>query len=163
MRRAVWVSMVLLLLVDAWTKYWVQAHLWPMRWLPFSYPYGGIGIFKDFLGIEFSLTYATNHGAAWGLFSSYPQALLAVRLFCIGGLFAYLWLKKMAALPQLALGLVAAGALGNVVDIALYGHVVDMFHVVFWGYSYPVFNIADSAICLGVFLYLISPRFCTAN
>ena len=46
--------------------------------------------------------------------------------------------------------MVAAGALGNVLDIFLYGHVVDMFYFVFWGWSYPVFNLADASIFIGI-------------
>ena len=43
------------------------------------------------------------------------------------------------------------GALCNILDYFFYGHVIDMLHFVFWGYDYPVFNVADSFICIGVF------------
>ena len=47
--------------------------------------------------------------------------------------------------------LILAGAISNVIDTFVYGHVVDMIHFTFWGYDYAVFNLADSAVCLGVF------------
>jgi len=51
---------------------------------------------------------------------------------------------------QVPLTMIIAGAVGNVVDSFVYGHVIDMVHFVFWGYSFPVFNVADSCIFLGV-------------
>lgn len=119
-----------------------------------GYPYGGIAIFKDFQGIEFSIVHATNKGAAWGTFSEYASVLLIFRILLIGFLIYY-YFKHHSLFIRLPLALIIAGALGNVIDIFLYGHVVDMFHFIFFGYDYPVFNIADSAICIGVALYLI--------
>ena len=49
------------------------------------------------------------------------------------------------------LALIAVGATGNILDYYLYGHVIDMFNFDFWGYNYPVFNVADSAIFIGIF------------
>jgi signal peptidase II len=46
--------------------------------------------------------------------------------------------------------LIATGAIGNILDYFIYGHVVDVFYFVFWGYSFPVFNVADSIIFCGI-------------
>jgi len=46
--------------------------------------------------------------------------------------------------------LILTGAVGNVLDYFVYGHVIDMLHFVLWTYDFPVFNIADSLITLGV-------------
>lgn len=119
-----------------------------------GYPYGGIGIFPDFHGIEFSIVHATNKGAAWGAFSEFSSWLLVLRILLIGFLLFY-YFKHQSLSIRFPLALIIAGALGNVIDIFLYGHVVDMIHFIFFGYDYPVFNIADSAICIGVALYLI--------
>jgi signal peptidase II len=117
-----------------------------------TYPYGGIPVFSDFLGIQFSLNHAVNKGAAWGVFADYASALLIARLFLIAILVFYFWKQPSVKIPLI---LIIAGALGNIVDAFTYGHVVDMFHFVFWGYDYPIFNIADSAICLGIGLYFL--------
>jgi signal peptidase II len=110
----------------------------------------------QFLGVSCSLTYATNLGAAWGYFSSAPFFLLLLRIALIGGLFAYLLFAKSAKQYRLPLVLIITGAIGNVCDFFLYGHVVDMIHCVFWGYDYPVFNVADSLIFVGTMLILFS-------
>ena len=145
--------MALVLSLDAGTKY--LAYLYLPHYESFSsYPYGGIGIFQDFLGVQFSLNYATNTGAAWGLFSNYSLPLLYLRMGLIVWLGAYFYRLPAKSPFRLPLSLIIAGAVGNVIDIFLYGHVIDMFHWILWGYDYPVFYIADSAVCIGVVLYL---------
>lgn len=147
-----WVILALILLLDQFSKYWIQSTL-PLMNL-FSFPYGGIGIFKNLFGVEFSLVHATNTGAAWSLFSDYPGSLFFLRIILILLLMVYYFKEKSSQL-KFPLALIIIGALGNLLDIFFYGHVIDMFHFVFWGYHYPVFNVADSAICIGVLLYLI--------
>jgi signal peptidase II len=46
--------------------------------------------------------------------------------------------------------LIIAGGIGNILDYFIYGHVVDMFHFILWGYSFPVFNVADASIFMGI-------------
>ena len=53
---------------------------------------------------------------------------------------------------------IAAGALGNILDFFLYGHVIDMFYLIFYKYSYPIFNVADSAIFLSVMYLLFTSK-----
>lgn len=163
-----WVSAIALMLgtsiffADFLSKYWIANTLPRMLYMFPWYPYGGVGIFQNFLGVEFSLVHATNSGAAWGILAQWQQELLYLRLFLIGGLFMYLFFFNQRRSWQIPLTLILAGALGNVLDFFLYGHVIDMFHFVFWGYNYPVFNIADSAIFLGIaWLILSSARSCT--
>ena len=123
-----------------------------------SYPYGGIGVFPDFFGISFSLNYTENTGAAWGIFQDHAGLLFGLRAAVIFGLIAYLLFFHRGGAPKFPLWLVVAGALGNALDYALYGHVIDFFHFVFWGYSFPVFNLADSYITLGVLALLLFTR-----
>ncbi|MBM3198530.1 MAG: signal peptidase II [Chlamydiae bacterium] len=145
---------VLLLAADVALK-WYTYHMIPaMDWMHPFYPYGGIPVFKDFLGIDLSLNYVMNKGAAWGVLAEFQQQLLYARFFIVGALLVYL---VMAALPfskRIGFSLILTGAIGNMVDFFLYRHVVDMFHFNFWGYSFPVFNVADAAICLGVLLLI---------
>jgi signal peptidase II len=143
--------------IDAFSKFWVHSNLPQSHLNPYAYPYGGIGIFKDFLGIEFSLTHATNRGAAWGTFADYHTLLLYVRLILVAGLIVYTFFFNTHPRWRLPLMLIIAGALGNILDFFIYDHVVDMFQFIFWGYHYPVFNIADSAIFIGIaWLFLLS-------
>jgi len=121
-----------------------------------GYPYYGIGVFKDFYGVEFSLVHAANTGAAWSMFSDWPKALLAVRILLIAMLGTLLFRNKLP--ERLPWVLIFSGALSNVIDYFLYGHVIDMFHFVLWGYDYPVFNMADSLIFSGAVLLLFGKR-----
>lgn len=114
------------------------------------YPYGGVGVFKNFFGIEFSLSHQINHGAAWGVLADYQVPLLYLRIALISFLFFYALFLNKHPERNIPLALIIAGATGNVIDYFVYGHVVDMFHFVLWGYDFPVFNLADSAIFIGV-------------
>lgn len=155
---------LIIMALDEGLKFWVQANLLHRSHAFPYYPYGGIGVFKNFSGIEFSLVHETNRGAAWSAFSNFQIQLLVVRLILVAGLLMYL-IKgckdhKSARLP---LTLILAGACGNILDYFFYGHVIDMFHFVFWGYDWPVFNIADAAICLGIGWLFLSSCFHSAS
>lgn len=116
----------------------------------------GICVFRNWYGIDFSLEYVMNKGAAWGVFSSMQLALLWGRCAIILILFSYLFFAKFHFLRNLALVIILSGAIGNVLDFFIYGHVVDMFYFRLWGYSFPVFNIADSSIFCGVVLLFLA-------
>jgi signal peptidase II len=108
-------------------------------------------IFKQWFGIDLSITLTQNTGAAWGFFSNFQVLLMVVRVALIGGMFFYLFFINKQSSQILPLVLVLAGALGNVVDFFLYGFVVDFLHFNLWGYDFPVFNFADTYITIGVF------------
>ncbi len=144
----------LLLAADAATKSFAIDHIPMMGSYDRIYPFGGIGVMPDLFGVTFSLNYVTNSGAAWGIFAGHPGLLFALRIAIIGCLAAYLLFSK----PKFSLWLVAVGALGNAIDYCLYGHVIDFLHFTFWGYSFPIFNIADSCITIGVVFLLLFSR-----
>jgi signal peptidase II len=141
---------VLVFFVDQLTKYLTYHFIPHMDSYVYWYPYGGIGIFKNFLGIDFSLNYMTNKGAAWGVLGDYQIFLIVMRLVLIVVMTSYLLFFNRQPSWQIPLVLIVSGALGNVFDFFMYGHVVDMLHFVFWGYDFPVFNLADSAISTGI-------------
>ena len=145
-----WLLGLFVLIVDILTKAWTHASLPRMSESLPIYPYGGIGVFQNFLGIEFSLSHATNKGAAWGLGSEYQMPLLYLRILLLLGIAGWLLFFNKNSKLRYPFALILAGAFGNVIDYFIYGHVVDMFHFVLWGYDFPVFNVADSAIFLGV-------------
>jgi signal peptidase II len=145
------------LILDQMTKFFTYKYLPLLESHYYSYPYGGIGVFKEFLGIEFSLNYMANKGAAWGVLGDYQIPLLILRVGLIFGLLVYFFKNKTPSILQIPLVLIIAGAVGNVLDYFIYGHVIDMFHFVLWGYDFPVFNVADSAISIGIgLLFLLS-------
>lgn len=121
------------------------------------FPYGGKAIFFQVLqGINFSLNLVKNKGAAWGLFSNYPELLVYSRLLIVLILFRWLFKKRTPFLQKSALSLIIFGAIGNLIDYFQYGYVVDMFHMKFYSWDFPVFNVADSAIFIGVVLLFFS-------
>jgi signal peptidase II len=115
-----------------------------------------------------SLSHVRNRGAAFGILSDadLPYQAVLFSLLSLAALVAitfYAWrLPSSARLPQLALALVLGGALGNLVDRLRFGYVVDFLHVYWRSYQWPDFNVADSAISVGVGLLILdilrSPR-----
>ena len=138
-----------ILFLDQWTK---------------SLVYKSIHLGESIVMIPdfFNLTYVQNKGAAFGLLSSAP-AYFRVPFFIIVPLLALLSIIHLfRQVPEyqnrapIALSLVIAGAIGNLLDRLNFGFVIDFldFHWR-WTYHYPSFNIADSAICFGVGLLMI--------
>ena len=117
-----------------------------------------IVLLEDFFGIRVQIAYTINSGAAWGIFSEYPALLVAFRIVLICVLSVYLFFYNKRASWRIPLACIIAGALGNVTDYFLYGYVIDMIQMIFWGYEYPVFNIADSAIFIGA-IWLLTLAF----
>ena len=144
-----------ILTVDFITKDYVHSSIPLMHWSSPFYPYGGIPVFENWHGISFSINHVINKGAAWGMFATFQQVLLYLRMAVIGGLLTYLIFFPLSTARQIFFSLIVAGAIGNVLDYFVYGHVIDMFHFTFWGYTYPIFNVADSAICVGIFFILL--------
>lgn len=138
-----------LFLLDFASKFYVH-HFIPLMGLttPF-YPYGGVGVFQNWQGIDFSINHVLNSGVAWGMLSSLRDYLPYVRIAIIVGIVVYLFFFAPKA-QKMPLVMIITGALCNVADHFLYGQVVDMFYFKFWGYSFPVFNVADSAIFCGI-------------
>ncbi len=106
----------------------------------------------------FNLVEVWNRGVSFGLFaSSSPWTPVLLSALAIGiSIVLLVWLRKAETLLlSIALGIVIGGAVGNVVDRILWGHVFDFldFHIA--GYHWPAFNVADSAITIGVALILI--------
>ncbi|MBI4185254.1 MAG: signal peptidase II [Proteobacteria bacterium] len=98
-----------------------------------------------------------NRGVSFGLLGTAapwaPAALVAMSLAIVAGLLA--WLLRTRCRPiGIALGLVIGGALGNVVDRLRFGAVFDFIDLNAFGYHWPAFNLADSAITGGVVLLL---------
>jgi signal peptidase II len=121
------------------------------------FPYQGISVFKNVLGVSFSIDHTTNTGMAWGIFASHPEYLMTARVLFVGLLLIYYFFINKDESYDIPLTMVIAGALGNVSDFLIYGHVIDMLHFVLWGYDFPVFNVADSAIFLGVaWMFILS-------
>jgi signal peptidase II len=136
--------------LDQATKLWVNATI------PFNPLHAHDG-FNDIVVIPgfFYLIHVGNTGAAWSMFSG-QSVLLAV--LAVGTLMAIFYWRRALGLrdrmTQICFGLLCGGILGNLVDRLLHGHVIDFIDLHFGTYIYPTFNVADSAIVVGVILYI---------
>ncbi|MGQ9683327.1 MAG: signal peptidase II [Anaerolineae bacterium] len=124
------------------------------RSLPLQVPWAPI----ESLSGVFSLTYVTNTGAAFGLFPQLGNVYVVVALAVVAALLIfYRQFAVTSRLMQVCLGLQVGGAIGNLIDRLRLGYVVDFLDFKFW----PVFNVADSCIVVGVvilaFLLLRQP------
>ena len=97
------------------------------------------------------LFYTENTGMAFGLFSGLPWVLFALRIIGLAFLAFYLFSGNMQKpLGYLGLAMAVAGGISNVVDVLVYGYVVDMIEFLF--VKFAIFNVADSFITVGAVL-----------
>ncbi|MFT5440655.1 MAG: signal peptidase II [Alphaproteobacteria bacterium] len=138
-------AVVLTILLDQLSKWWILTIVMnPPKRIPL---------------IEFfSLVLVYNRGVSFGIFNDAPDwarwALIVFAVLIAAALL--IWMRYAESrLLALALGFVAGGAIGNVIDRIYYGAVVDFldFHVGAW--HWPAFNVADSAITVGVALLIV--------
>ncbi len=125
---------LLLILFDQASKWLVQTRMFPMQSI-------------DVIRGLFSITYATNYGAAFGILQSQTLLLIAISL----GVIVTVWInrRKMNEYPrvmQVGLAVALGGAVGNLIDRIRLGFVVDFLNFYLW----PIFNVADMAIVIGV-------------
>lgn len=111
-----------------------------------------IEIISDF----FYLTSHRNAGAAFGILQNQMTFFYIVTTIVIIVIIYYLHkLGKDSVLTGISLSLILGGAIGNFIDRIVLGEVVDFFDFYFGSYSYPIFNIADAALVVGVIMVLI--------
>lgn len=134
---------VLTLALDQFTKWLIVSHLEPGQAIA---PIPA-------LSAIFDITYTTNTGVSFGLFKEAGTLLVGVAIVVIVAIMGISRkLPPDQRLRQVALGLALGGAFGNLVDRLRIGHVIDFIHFHFW----PVFNVADSALFIGVLLLALS-------
>ena len=107
----------------------------------------------------FNLILVYNKGAAFSFLAGAPgwqtPVLIAIALGAVGIVSWMLWRNSARLMLDIGLALILGGAIGNLIDRIAYGQVVDflLFHA--YGWSYPAFNVADSAITVGAALLII--------
>jgi signal peptidase II len=134
---------ILIILLDQLTKWLVVSKM----------------AFGDSIPIINNVLYITSHrnrGAAWGILQGQMWLFYAITLVVIIALIYYI--QKAAKgkwLLGISLGLMLGGAIGNFLDRVIRKEVVDFIHTYIFGYNFPVFNVADSSLCIGVVLLMI--------
>jgi signal peptidase II len=137
-RALFYIVLAVVLAADQGSKAWVRGNL--LLHDPFP-------VIPGF----FNLTFTHNTGVAFGMFQGegLVVALLVVAL-ALGALFYTRALNWAATEPNVVGGLIVGGALGNLIDRARLGYVVDFLDFQFGTYHWYIFNVADSCICVAV-------------
>lgn len=114
-------------------------------------------IIEDFL--EF--TYLENRGAAFGILQGKSLLFVIIAVLVIAYIIYFLVKNPdLHLLIKISFALIIGGAIGNLIDRLVRGYVVDFIFVRFWGYyDFPVFNVADMAVVIGVILLIILTLF----
>ena len=141
--RVLSIVTIITLVLDQATKLYIA------RTLPL---HSMISVIENF----FTITYLRNKGAAFGMLATSPWRLpFFILVSLVAGVVIIIVINKLRddqKIASFALSLIFAGALGNLIDRISYGEVIDFIYVHWSDHYWPAFNVADSAICVGVFL-----------
>lgn len=112
----------------------------------------------------FHIVHVRNTGVAFGLLSNLDPGwvhplLLAATLFAVAGVLTYIYVVPHRGPAPCGLGLILGGAVGNLIDRARFGYVVDFLDVHWDHHHWPAFNVADIGITVGVFLLILDMLF----
>ncbi len=139
------------ILLDQATKLFVQAHM---------ALYESIAIIPNYLDI----TYTLNPGAAFSMLADAPPwlrktFLLTMACAAIIVLAVIIVRADRVSISSVAFALILGGAIGNLIDRAVRGRVIDFMRAHYYDLNYPIFNVADSAISIGVALIILTAFF----
>jgi signal peptidase II len=139
------------IVLDQLTKLFVQAHM---------ALYESIAIIPNYLDI----TYTLNPGAAFSMLADAPAwvrkaFLLSMAAAAIIVLAVLIVRSERVSINSIAFALIMGGATGNLIDRAVRGRVIDFMRAHYYDLNYPVFNVADSAISIGVALIILTAFF----
>lgn len=133
-----------IVLLDQLTKHWIRG----------TFVYGES---RPVIDGFFNLVYVRNDGAAWNILSGHGLVLILISVAVLVLLLVYRrsFMQEQFS-HKILLGLMVGGIVGNLIDRIRFGWVTDFLDFQFGTYHYPSFNIADSAICIAVFLYILT-------
>lgn len=137
-----------IVIIDQLSKYYIVSH----------YHIGeSVSIIDNF----FYITSHRNAGAAWGILQGHMWFFYIITCLVIGAIIYFLvkYYKTSTTLFNISLSLLLGGAIGNFIDRVINQQVVDFLHFYIFDYNFPIFNIADMSLSIGVTLLLIEAFF----
>ena len=109
-------------------------------------------IIKNF----FNLTYVENRGAAWGIFNGNYWFLIITTVVALAFILWFIFrMKEYKKIDIISYSMLIAGIMGNFIDRLVRGYVIDFFDFKIFKYYFPVFNIADIGIVIGVIILIV--------
>lgn len=139
----IWLTLVVILL-DMVSKYIVSRLLIVNE---------SVMIIKNF----FNITYVRNTGAAFSIFSGNTFFVMVISFMIIIGIILYISKNKPSnKIEKISYSLILGGAIGNFIDRVIYGYVRDFIEIDIFGWDYPIFNLADVFVVVGVILLVIA-------
>lgn len=139
----IWLTLVVILL-DMVSKYIVSRLLIVNE---------SVMIIKNF----FNITYVRNTGAAFSIFSENTFLVMVISFMIIMGIILYISKNKPSnKIEKISYSLILGGAIGNFIDRIIYGYVRDFIEIDIFGWDYPIFNLADVFVVVGVILLVIA-------
>ena len=135
---------VIIVALDQWSKWAIKTSFQLYETKP---------VIQDF----FHFTYVTNDGMAFGLsFPGGKHILLVVTILLTGFIIGFLWKEKDGhPFVKYGLALILSGAIGNLIDRLFYGKVVDFLDLMIGDFHWYIFNLADSAVTIGMVLFVL--------
>lgn len=133
------------LLLDQFLKYIIEKNI---------SLYGTITVIKHY----FNIVHVDNRGVAFGFLSGYSYVLIIIftALIIAGVSYAFFRLKIDTSIFAVSSSMIISGAFSNLLNRIFQGYVVDFLDFHIYGYHWPSFNVADSSIVVGTFLYFFS-------
>ena len=105
----------------------------------------------------FSITNVNNYGIAWSMLNGYRYLIIIITIIIILAIIIYLHKNNnMLKYETISYLMIIGGSLGNLYDRIIHGYVIDFLDFNILGYNYPVFNLADSYIVIGIIILIIS-------
>ncbi|MGP4068185.1 signal peptidase II [Halobacillus sp. B29] len=133
-----------IIILDQWTKWLVVSNMQIGESIP---------VIDNF----FYLTSHRNQGAAWGILQGQMWFFYIITIIVIGVVIYYMQqFAKESRLAGVALSLILGGAIGNFIDRVFRKEVVDFADTLIFTYDFPIFNVADSALVIGVILVMLA-------
>ena len=103
----------------------------------------------------FYITYVNNYGAAWSILEDQRILLLIISVVVLFLINKFMNKEELNKLECFSYGMIIGGIIGNLLDRVIYGYVIDFIDFKIFGYNYPVFNLADTFIVIGIILMII--------
>ena len=115
-----------------------------------------LGQSQEIINNFFYFTYAHKTGVAWGMLAGHLWLFIIVALVsAVLMIVFFMKTRRNEVLTRFGLVLTFAGMAGNLIDRVMYGYVRDFIDVVIFNYNFPIFNVADMAVVIGVILIII--------